>query len=224
MISLMTEAYRLHLLRGLESSLQALGHELVAGVDEVGRGCLAGPVVAAAAVMDPRRVVPGVDDSKSIPEARRVPIARAIRRAALASAVVAVPASAIDRTNIVAATRRAMVKALSKLEPRPTVAIVDAVRLEGLPFPCLSVVRGDCLSYSVACASILAKVERDEMMRAYDDEYPDYGFGGNKGYGAPEHLRALQSRGPTPIHRLTFGRVVPRVSDAGVSGRAGAKA
>lgn len=210
MVSLMTEAYRLHLLRGLERRLYSLGYQLVAGVDEVGRGCLAGPVVAAAVIMDPARLVPGVDDSKSIPAHRRATLAPVIRRAALASAVVAIPATAIDRSDIAAATREAMRRALLSLEPRPSVAVVDAVHLDGLPFRCLSVVRGDRLSYSVACASILAKVERDAMMLAYSEEYPNYGLAANKGYGAPDHLRALEALGPTPIHRLTFGRVVPR--------------
>jgi len=211
MVSLLTEAYRLHLLRGLESLLHSMGHELVAGVDEVGRGCLAGPVVAAAVIMDPRRVVPGVDDSKKIPESRRPLLAREIRRAALSTAVVAISASKIDRSNIAASTREAMRRALLQLDPQPTAAIIDAVRLKGLPFRCFSIVRGDTVSYSAACASILAKVVRDEMMRTYDSEYPNYGFSGNKGYGAPEHLQALRTLGPTPIHRLTFGRVVPRV-------------
>lgn len=213
MADLITEAYRLRLLCGLEERLAQAGYASVAGVDEAGRGALAGPVVAAAVVLDPRRLVPGVDDSKLLAAEERERLAVAIRRAALAAAVVAVPADVIDRINILEATRRAMRAALARLAPAPRCAVVDAVPLSGLRFPCFPVVRGDAISYSVACASILAKVERDRMMVALDAEHPGYGFAHHKGYAVPEHLEALADRGPSPVHRLTFRSVLPRAGE-----------
>jgi ribonuclease HII len=214
MADLIAEAFRLRLLCGLEERLVQAGYASVAGVDEAGRGALAGPVVAAAVVLDPRRLVPGVDDSKLLAAPERERLAAAIRRAALAAAVVAVPPDVIDRINILEATRRAMRAALARLSPAPRCAVVDAVPLSGLRFPCFPVVRGDVISYSVACASILAKVERDRMMVALDAEHPGYGFAHHKGYAVPEHLEALADRGPSPVHRLTFRSVLPRAGAA----------
>ncbi|MDX1382677.1 MAG: ribonuclease HII [Thermoanaerobaculia bacterium] len=209
----MAEAFRLHLMRGLEEELRLSHFSRIAGVDEVGRGCLAGPVVAAAVIVDPDRLVPGVEDSKKIGADERERIAAAVRSASLACEVAAVSADAIDRTNILRATREAMTTALRSLRPAPDCAIVDAVRLDGLAFPTLPVVRGDALSYAVACASIVAKVERDRMMRSWDRAYPQYGFARHKGYAAREHRLALAAYGPTPIHRLSFRSVVPRVGE-----------
>jgi ribonuclease HII len=210
MIELFVEAYRLHLLRGLEEGLARCGYGLIAGVDEVGRGCLAGPVVAAAVIMDGRRLVPGVDDSKCLTAPERERAAEAIRASAVATAVAEVPPDVIDRVNILEATRLAMREALSRLKPAPDCAVVDAVRLSGFRFPCVPVIRGDCFSYAVACASILAKVERDRKMVELDRVHPQYGFASHKGYSVPEHLEALAVYGPSPIHRLTFQRVLPR--------------
>lgn len=205
------EAYRLRLLTHLERDLEASGLRRIAGVDEVGRGSLAGPVVAAAVIPNPSALVPGVDDSKRLSAGQRETLAREIRRGAVATSVKAVPAAIIDRVNILQATRRAMFEALSALRPRPDVALIDAVALEPLPFPCLPLVRADCLSYAVACASILAKVERDRLMTELDDSYPGYDFAANKGYAAPAHLEALSRIGPCPDHRLTFRSVLPAV-------------
>ncbi len=210
MIELFIEAYRLHLLRGLEERLARCGYGLIAGVDEVGRGSLAGPVVAAAVVLDGRCLVPGVDDSKCLTPPERERAAVAIRSHAVSFAVAAIPPDVIDRVNILEATRLAMYEALSRLRPAPDCAVVDAVRLSGLGFPCIPLVRGDCFSYAVACASILAKVERDRTMVALDREYPQYGFAAHKGYGVAEHLEALSAYGPSPIHRLTYKPVLPR--------------
>ena len=210
MIELFVEAYRLHLLRGLEERLARCGYGLIAGVDEVGRGSLAGPVVAAAVVLDGRCLVPGVDDSKCLTPPERERAAEAIRSHAVACAVAAIPPDVIDRVNILEATRLAMHEALSRLRPAPDCAVVDAVRLSGLGFPCIPLVRGDCFSYAVACASILAKVERDRTMVELDREYPQYGFAAHKGYGVAEHLEALSAYGPSPIHRLTYKPVLPR--------------
>ncbi len=210
MIELFLEAYRLHLLRGLEEGLARCGYGLIAGVDEVGRGSLAGPVVAAAVIVDARCLIPGVDDSKCLTAPERERAAAAIRATAVASAVAAVPADIIDRVNILEASRQAMCEALSRLRPAPDCAVIDAVRLSGFGFPCLPVIRGDCLSYAIACASILAKVERDRTMIQLDRKYPQYGFAAHKGYSVPEHLEALSAYGPCPIHRLTFRPVLPR--------------
>lgn len=210
MADLIAEAYRLRLLRGLEERLAQAGYVSIAGVDEAGRGALAGPVVAAAVVLDPFFMVPGVDDSKLLAPEERERLAEVIRRAALAAAVVAVAPDVIDRVNILEATRRAMRRALTRLRPAPHCAVIDAVALSGFSFPCLPVVRGDAISYSVACASILAKVERDRMMVALDREHPGYGFARHKGYAVAEHLEALVDLGPCPAHRLTFRSVLPR--------------
>ena len=211
MIELFMEAYRLHLLRGLEEGLARCGYGLIAGVDEVGRGSLAGPVVAAAVILDCHCLIPGVDDSKCLTAAERERAAEAIRAHAVAFAVAAISPGIIDQVNILEATRLAMREALSRLRPAPDCAVVDAVRLSGFGFPCIPLVRGDCFSYAVACASILAKVERDRMMVELGREYPQYGFAEHKGYGVPEHLEALSTYGPSPIHRLTYKPVLPRV-------------
>lgn len=211
MLDLFAEAYRLRLMRGLEDWLAGCGYCRVAGVDEAGRGSLAGPVVAAAVIVDPRSCVPGVDDSKCLTAPERERLAAAIRATALASAVVAVAADVIDRINILEATRRAMCQAVSGLEPGPDCVVVDAVALSGFRVPCLPLIRGDSVSYGVACASILAKVARDRMMAELDREYPAYGFGAHKGYGVPEHLQALEEYGPCPAHRLTYRPVLPRL-------------
>lgn len=209
-LDVFAEAYRLRLLCGLEDLLFACGWGSLAGVDEVGRGALAGPVVAAAVVLDRRCLIPGIDDSKALAAPERERLAAAIRSCALSSAVARVEADVIDRINILEASRHAMLLALRQLDPAPDGAVIDAVALSGLPFPTLPVVRGDAVSYAVASASILAKVERDRLMVELDRVYPHYGFASHKGYGAPEHLRALATYGPSPIHRLTFGQVLPR--------------
>lgn len=211
MIELFLEAYRLRLLRGLEEGLARCGYGLIAGVDEVGRGSLAGPVVAAAVIAGSRCLVPGVDDSKCLTAPERERAAGAIRAAAVSCTVAEVPPEIIDRINILEATRQAMRDALSRLRPAPDCAVVDAVSLTGFRFPCLPVVRGDCFSYAVACASIVAKVERDRRMAEMGQLYPQYGFASHKGYGVPEHLEALETYGPCPIHRLTFRPVLPRM-------------
>jgi ribonuclease HII len=207
------EVFRLGLMRRLEESLGQAGFRAVAGVDEAGRGCLAGPVFAAAVIPDPDRVVPGVDDSKKLSPATRERLAVEIRATARAWAVAEVPAATIDRVDILRASRLAMLEALRRLPARPDAVITDAMTLPGLDVPCLPVVKGDAWSYAVACASILAKVARDARMAALDRDYPHYGFARHKGYGAPDHLAALARFGPSPQHRLTFATVVPRVAE-----------
>lgn len=215
MAQLLAESYRLRLMRGLEELLYGCGYVRVAGVDEAGRGALAGPVMAAAVVVGPGGVIPGVDDSKKLSATSRERLAELIRRLHPIHAVTAVAPGAIDRMNILEATRKAMREALARLEPSPEVALVDAVRLEGLGFPALPLIRGDQLSYAIACASILAKVERDRRMAALDRRFPQYGFASHKGYGAAVHRAALAEYGPSEVHRLTFRSVLPQKQAAG---------
>ncbi len=210
LVALMAEAYRLRLMRGVEDQLRGAGFSRIAGVDEAGRGCLAGPVVAAAVVLDGTCQVPGVDDSKKLGPEERARLAPAIRSSALAVSWVACPADLIDRINILEATKVAMLNALDRLAVVPDVALVDAVPLVSRRCPVLPLVRADSLSYAVACASIIAKWQRDQLMAGFDRHYPGYGFASNMGYGAAGHRRALAVLGPSPIHRLTFRSVLPR--------------
>ncbi len=201
-------------MRGLEQQLATAGYGLVAGVDEAGRGCLAGPVVAAAVVVAPDCLIPGVDDSKRLSGSRRQRLAGAIKQRAAAWSVAIGDAALIDRINVLEATRWAMRTALASLEVRPAVAVVDAVRLDavnvrGAEVPTLPLVRADSLSFAVACASIIAKTDRDRLMTAYDRQYPGFGFASHKGYASKHHSAALRELGPTPLHRLTFRSVLP---------------
>ena len=216
MAALIAEAYRLRLMRGLEQQFATAGYRLVAGVDEAGRGCLAGPVVAAAVVVSPDCVIPGVDDSKRLSAPRRERLAETIKRRATAWSVARGDAALIDRINILEATRWAMRSALRSLPVRPDVGLVDAVRLDavdvrGEEVPSVPLVRADSLSFAVACASIIAKTDRDRLMREYDRQYPGFGFASHKGYASEEHRAALRDMGPTSLHRLTFRSVLPRV-------------
>lgn len=220
-LELCCEVYRLGLMRGLELRLHQAGFARVAGVDEAGRGCLAGPVVAAAVLPDPDRLIPGADDSKRLSAEARTRLAAAIHETAIAVSVVAVPAEVIDRINILAATRLAMRQAIEGLSVRPDAVVVDAVVLQNLEPaaaradtpPCLALVKADAWSYAVACASIVAKAARDRMLLDLDRDYPWYGLAQHKGYGAPDHLQALAKFGPSPLHRLTFRSVLPRVAE-----------
>ena len=201
-------------MRGFERQLATAGYGLVAGVDEAGRGCLAGPVVAAAVVVSPDCLIPGVDDSKRLSASRRRRLAEAIKQRAAAWSVAIGDAALIDRINVLEATRWAMRTALVSLEVRPAVAVVDAVRLDavnvhGAQVPTVPLVRADSLSFAVACASIIAKTDRDRLMTAYDRQYPGFGFASHKGYASENHRAALRELGPTPLHRLTFRSVLP---------------
>ena len=216
-VGLMAEAYRLRLLRGLEDLMAADGMRRVAGVDEAGRGCLAGPVVAAAVVVEPDFWLPGVDDSKKLKRPQRERLAREIRRQGLAVSWAAVDADTIDRINILEATRVAMRQALEGLNETPDAVLLDAVSLGKLPYPSMPVIRGDSFSFAIAAASIIAKTERDRLMDEYAEAYPGYGLENNKGYGAVRHRQALEELGPTPIHRLTFRSVLPRLDQKGAA-------
>ena len=186
---------------------QGLRH--VAGVDEVGRGCLFGPVVAAAVILDPEKPIRGLDDSKRLDPATREVLSRRIRERSVAVAVAAADSSRIDRLNIYQAARRAMRDAVLALPVAADYVLVDAMTLD-LEVGQQSLIRGDRRSRSIAAASIVAKVERDGWMRAWDEVFPEYGLASNKGYASPAHLRALKRFGPTPLHRMSFRPVAER--------------
>jgi ribonuclease HII len=180
----------------------------VAGVDEAGRGPLAGPVVVAAVILDPARPIDGLADSKAIAEAARERLSDLIVARALAHAVVVVEAAEIDRRNILQATLAGMARALHGLDPAADHALVDGNRLpKDLPCPATAIVDGDALEPAISAASILAKVARDRLMRALDARHPGYGFAVHKGYPTPDHLAALARLGPCPEHRRSFAPV-----------------
>jgi ribonuclease HII len=179
------------------------GFQRVAGVDEVGRGCLFGPVVAAAVILNPTHPVHGLDDSKVLlPEQREI-LARRIQATAVAWAVGEADSGEIDRVNILQASRLAMARAVAALNPACDYLLVDATDVEW-PVPQRSVIKGDARIRCIAAASILAKVKRDAMMLEFDAQFPGYGLARHKGYATPEHYEALERLGPTPLHRLSY--------------------
>src|SRR5580692_10844912 len=178
----------------------------IAGLDEAGRGSLFGPVVAAAVILNPRRRIVGLDDSKKLNPERRGELAPRIREHALAWAIAEIDASRIDAWNIYQASRQAMIAAVSQLDPFPDYLLLDAIELD-LPIEQKALIHGDARSISIAAASILAKVERDRRMEEYDQLYPQYGLAQHKGYGTPEHLDALRRHGPTELHRFSYAPV-----------------
>ena len=187
----------------LERELRARGFHAVAGIDEVGRGALFGAVYAAAVILSEDRPVRGLNDSKLLDPQRREVLAGRIRERAVAWAIGAVDAATIDRVNIYQASRMAMRLAVGRLNPAPDFLLVDAVPLE-LPLPQRALIKGDARCHAIAAASILAKVQRDACMRAWDTVFPEYGLAAHKGYATPEHCRAIEQYGPTPLHRLSF--------------------
>ena len=189
-----------------ERTARHKGWQRIAGLDEAGRGSLFGPVFAAAVILNPRRRIVGLDDSKKLPFKRREILAQRIREHALAWCVAQVDASRIDAWNIYQASRQAMVAAISQLQPLPDYLLLDALELD-LPIEQKALIHGDMRSASIAAASILAKVERDRRMEEYDQLYPQYGLAQHKGYGTPEHLAALRQHGPTPLHRFSYAPV-----------------
>lgn len=215
--SIPVNEYRLHVAKpvwtiGLDFEDQARGegYSFVAGVDEVGRGCLAGPVIAAACILDREKPVPdGLNDSKKLTALQRERIDAELRETALAYAVGSVEADEIDRINILEATKKAMRLAIESLKPAADYLLIDALQLKLVDLPQKALIKGDSISLSIAAASVIAKVHRDALMRGYDDVYPQYGFAGHKGYGAAVHLEALRIHGPCPLHRKTFRGVVP---------------
>lgn len=180
------------------------GLRLVAGVDEAGRGPLAGPVVAAAVILPPGVRLPGLDDSKRLGEARRLLLYERIRRVAVAVGVGHASPREVDGMNVHRATQEAMRRALRRLRPAPEAVLVDGWPLPGLHVPQRAVVDGDALCQSIAAASVVAKVWRDRLMQVLDRRYPQYGFARHKGYPTPEHRLALERWGLTPLHRRSF--------------------
>ncbi len=187
-----------------ENEAHSQGIVWVAGMDEAGRGPLAGPVVAAAVILNPENPVYGVDDSKKLSPKKRAALKTEIEEKAISVGVGIVDVETIDSINILEATKLAMKKAVEALDPQPQLLLIDAVRLKDLPIEQRSIIKGDALSVSIAAASIIAKETRDEMLKAYDELYPEYGFASHKGYGTKQHMDAIRKLGPLPIHRKTF--------------------
>ena len=212
--ALFAELGRLRQLALLESELSIRGFTFIAGVDEVGRGCLAGPVVAGAVILPSGCVLPGLDDSKRVDAEARTRLAEQIHRRAVAVGIGVVEARQIDADNILRASLEAMRRAVCALEPPADVLLVDAVRVPGVRMPQLPVVHGDALSLSIAAGSIVAKVHRDRLLDELGRRHPVYGFEAHKGYGTPEHWEALRLFGPCPEHRMTFRGVTPEAGSA----------
>ncbi|MGD0297304.1 MAG: ribonuclease HII [Bryobacteraceae bacterium] len=186
-----------------EREAQAQGFERIAGVDEVGRGALFGPVFAAAVILSPDRPIRGLRDSKQLPPERREVLAVRIRERAVAFAVAAADAFEIDHINIYQASRLAMRRAVERLRPAPDYLLIDAITVD-LPIAQRALIHGDALSQCIAAASILAKVERDACMCKWDEVFPQYGLKSNKGYSTDRHWKGLEDHGPTSLHRFSF--------------------
>lgn len=186
-----------------ERELLEKGCKYIAGVDEVGRGPLAGDLVVCAAIMDLENLIDGVNDSKKLTEKKREKLFPEIVNRAVAYKIVHKTPEEIDRINILNATKEAMVEAVLSLDVKPDHVLVDAVKLD-LPLPYTAIIKGDANSYSIAAASIIAKVSRDREMVALSEKYPEYGFSKNKGYGSAAHIAAIKEFGATDIHRRTF--------------------
>jgi ribonuclease HII len=189
-----------------ERAARKLGWTRIAGLDEAGRGALFGPVVAAAVILNPKRRIVGLDDSKQLAPDRRTILADRIRQHALAWAVAEIDAQRIDAWNIYQASRQAMTAALQQLAVVPDYLLIDAIQLDVL-IEQKSLIKGDCKSVSIAAASILAKTHRDSRMEEWDSVYPQYGLARHKGYATADHLEALRHHGPTPLHRYSFAPV-----------------
>jgi ribonuclease HII len=190
-----------------ELAFREQGYLLVAGLDEAGRGPIAGPVTAAAVILNPEDAIAGLNDSKQLSAKERQRLAGEIKTRALAYAVVFIDEATIDAVNIYQAAKLAMLEAVKRLAILPTALLTDAMPLPELHLPFLSLIKGDCRSASIAAASILAKVERDRHMNEMNRVYPGYGFDRHKGYLTKEHQTAIQTLGPSPIHRKTFSPI-----------------
>lgn len=202
------EEARLERLMTFERAARGRGYQLIAGIDEAGRGCLAGPVVAAACMMPENIWVAGVNDSKQISAGQRQKMCELLlAHPAIHIGVGVIHAEEIDRVNIFQASILAMLKAADALTVQPDYMLVDGLKLPHPTIPCEKIVKGDTLSQSIAAASIVAKVTRDQLMVDYHIKYPAYGFDRHKGYGTEVHLKALRERGPCPIHRRSYAPV-----------------
>ena len=197
------EDLRLEKMLTYEKELYAQGIQLIAGVDEVGRGPLAGPVVATAVILPKNCKIPGLNDSKKIPKSKHQAIYQAVLDQAISVGIGVKDNHVIDQVNIYEATKLAMLEAIHELDPQPQHLLIDAMKLD-LPISQTSIIKGDANSLSIAAASIVAKVTRDQMMATYDQEYPGYDFAQNAGYGTTKHLEGLEKQGVSPIHRRSF--------------------
>ncbi len=192
-----------------ENRAVAEGYKFIAGVDEVGRGCLAGAVVAAACILDLSKPLPeGLNDSKKLTAKKREQIAEELRANALAYSIGQVEAEEIDRINILQATKKAMRLAIENLQPKADFLLIDALQLKDVLLPQKAIIKGDATSASIAAASIIAKVYRDNLMREFDKIYPEYGFAKHVGYGTKVHFEALKTHGACPLHRTSFRGVL----------------
>ncbi len=197
---------------GIEFENRAIadGYKFIAGVDEVGRGCLAGAVVAAACILDLSKPLPeGLDDSKKISEKKRRQIDEEIRQSAVAFSIAQVEAEEIDEINILQATKKAMRLAIENLSPNADFLLIDAVQLKEINLPQKAIIKGDAISASIAAASVLAKNYRDDLMKKLHKIYPEYGFEKHVGYGTKAHFEAIKKHGACPLHRKSFRGVLP---------------
>ncbi|MFS9246318.1 ribonuclease HII [Streptococcus sp. HMSC072G04] len=206
------EDERLEGMLAYEKECYARGMELIAGVDEVGRGPLAGPVVAAAVILPKACKIPGLNDSKKIPKSKHKEIYEAVLQNAIAIGIGVKDNQVIDQVNIYEATKLAMMEAIGQLDPQPQHLLIDAMKLD-LPISQTSIIKGDANSLSIAAASIVAKVTRDQMIEEFDRKYPGYDFAQNAGYGTAKHLAGLDKLGVTPIHRRSFEPVKSMCED-----------
>ena len=199
------ERERLTTLKEIETKLYEEGTHYICGIDEAGRGPLAGPVVVAAVIMPKDSFVEGVNDSKKVSEKKREKLYEEITSTAIAWGVGIIDQKEIDDINILQSTKKALTMSLQSLAIKPNLILVDALKdIDTLGIPYQSIIKGDAKCYSIAAASIIAKVTRDRIMRQWDELYPEYGFEKNKGYGTAIHIAALKEYGPCPLHRKTF--------------------
>ena len=199
------ELERLEKLKEIENELYSKGFNKICGIDEAGRGPLAGPVVVAAVVMPQDSMIEGVNDSKKVSEKKREKLYDEIISNAIAYGVAIIDQKEIDDINILNATKKGLTEALMQLSEKPDIILVDALTgIDTLGIPYQSIIKGDAKSYSIAAASIIAKVTRDRIMRQLDELYPEYGFEKHKGYGTKAHIEVIKSKGICPIHRKSF--------------------
>ncbi|AGB19071.1 ribonuclease HII [Thermoanaerobacterium thermosaccharolyticum] len=198
------ERLRIENLTQYERELYKLNYKAIGGVDEVGRGPLAGPVVAGCVVLPKDVFIPDVNDSKKLGEEKRELLSEVIKKSAIAYGIGIIDNEYIDSVNILNSTYEAMRIAISKIDVEIDCLLIDAIKIPNIEIMQKPIIKGDMKSISIAAASIIAKVERDNLMKKYDELYPQYGFGKNKGYGTKEHIEAIKKYGPCPIHRKTF--------------------
>jgi len=199
------EIERLNKLKEIENDLNEKGMEYIAGIDEAGRGPLAGPVVVASVIMPKDSFIEGVNDSKKVSEKKREKLYEQITKEAISYSVTIIDEKKIDEVNILNATKMGLTKCIEDLKIKPNIILVDALEhidTKGIPY--MSIIKGDAKSYSIAAASIIAKVTRDRIMRQWDEIYPVYGFEKHKGYGTARHIEAIKTNGLCPIHRKSF--------------------